>query len=89
MKIQQVLCRIALCFCIFAGSGYAFGQKLYPVQGPLAAQTPQPVFTGQIRHPMFSAGPVFLLLKILDRCQWRGASGEAQDGEGLFSERSA
>src|SRR5207253_7203373 len=48
---------------IVLAHGSAFGQKLYPVQGPIAAQTPQPVFKGQIRHPMFGVGPVFMLLK--------------------------
>ena len=40
---------------------------MYPVKGSLAAQTPQPILGGQIRRPVFSIGPVFLLLKILDR----------------------
>ncbi len=45
------------------GSVPARGQKLYPVQGPLASQTPSPVFSGHIRHPMFSAGGLPKLLK--------------------------
>jgi hypothetical protein len=63
MKTNRVLFLAALCVCVSAGSSYAFGQKLYPVQGPLAAETPQRVFAGQTRRPMFSAGPVFFLLK--------------------------
>ena len=63
MKTNRVLSLTAFCVCIIAGSSCAFGQKLYPVQGPLAAETSQPVFAGQIRRPMFSAGPPFFLLK--------------------------
>ena len=63
MKSKLVLSLVALCVCIVSGSDFAFGQKLYPVQGPLTAQTPKSVFSGQIRRPVFSAGPVFLLLK--------------------------
>jgi hypothetical protein len=51
-------------------------QKLYPVQGPLAAQSPPPVFTGQIRRPPFSAGPVFKLLK-----SWKLSGGEVLNGK--------
>jgi hypothetical protein len=63
MKAKLVLSLTLFFICMFAGSDSAFAQKLYPVQGPLAAQTPQLVFSGQIRRPMFSSGPVFLLLK--------------------------
>jgi hypothetical protein len=76
MKAKFVLSLLALCVCIIPASDYAFGQKLYPVQGPQAAQTPQPVFAGQIRRPMFSAGPVFLLLK-----SWTVANGEVLQGK--------
>jgi hypothetical protein len=57
-------------------STLAFGQKLYPVQGPLATQTPQPVFLGQIRHPIFAVGPAFLLLK-----SWTLSNGEVVEGK--------
>jgi hypothetical protein len=63
MKTKLVLSLAALCTCVVAASGNAFAQKLYPVQGPLAAQTPQPVFKGQVRRPVVSLGSVFLLLK--------------------------
>ena len=53
--------KLTLAFLI-AGSVAALGQKLYPVQGPLAAQTTPPVFSGQIRHPMFG-GALPTLLK--------------------------
>src|SRR5258708_34886488 len=75
MQTNRILSLAALCFCITA-SGSAFAQKLYPVEGPLAAQTPQPVFKGQIRRPMFGAGPVFLLLK-----SWTVANGEILQGK--------
>lgn len=76
MKTNLVLPLVALCVCIIAGSGNAFAQKLYPVQGPLAAQTPQQVFSGQIRRPMFGPAPVFLLLK-----SWTIANGEVLQGK--------
>jgi hypothetical protein len=76
MRIKQVFWSALLCVCITAVSSGAFGQKLYPVQGPLAAQTPQPVFAGQIRHPIASAGPIFLLLK-----SWTVANGEVLEGK--------
>jgi hypothetical protein len=76
MKTKLVLARAALCVCMFASSGSAFAQKLYPVRGPLAVQTPQPVFKGQIRRPMFSSGFLFLLLK-----SWTVANGEVLEGK--------
>jgi|SRR5277367_2324728 len=76
MKAKTALSLTALCFCILAGSGYGFAQKLYPVRGPLAAQTPQPVFAGQTRHPVASLGPLFLLLK-----SWTVANGEVLLGK--------
>jgi hypothetical protein len=76
MKTKLVLALFAWCVCILAGSDLAFGQKLYPVQGPVATQTPQPVFAGQIRRPMFSAGSPFLLLK-----SWTVADGEVLKGK--------
>lgn len=76
MKTRLVLSLAVLCICIVAAGRNAFAQKLYPVQGPLAAQTPQPVFKGQVRRPIFSAGPVFLLLK-----SWTVANGEVLQGK--------
>lgn len=64
-----------LMFSLFM-SGSSLGQKLDPVQGPLASQTPQPVFTAKIRRPMFAKGPVFLLLK-----SWTLANGEVLTGK--------
>ncbi len=76
MKLNHAVAVLVSCVCIFAASGSAFGQKLYPVQGPIAAQTLQPVFKGQIRHPMFGVGPVFMLLK-----SWTVANGEVLQGK--------
>ena len=76
MKTKLVLSLAALWVCITAGSGSAFGQKLYPVTGPLAEQSPQPVFSGQIRRPVFGVGAMFLLLK-----SWTVANGEVLQGK--------
>jgi hypothetical protein len=76
MKSKLVLSLVALSVYIILASDYGFGQKLYPVEGPLAAQTPQPVFAGQIRRPALSIGPVFLLLK-----SWTVANGEVLHGK--------
>jgi hypothetical protein len=76
MTMRLIFTLVALSVCIVSASGNAFAQKLYPVQGPLAAQTPQPVFAGQIRRPMFSVGPTFLLLKA-----WTLANGEVLQGK--------
>ena len=74
MKIRRLIFLAVACGCAFASP--AFAQKLYPVKGPLAQQTPQPVFSGHIRRPVFSAGPVFLLLK-----SWTVANGELLEGK--------
>ena len=73
MKLKRISCLFM--FSLWIG-GSAFGQKLYPVQGPLASQMPQPVFTAKIRRPMFAMGPVFLLLK-----SWTVANGEVLTGK--------
>jgi hypothetical protein len=75
MKDRLVLALVALCFFIVPGIQYAFGQKLYPVQGPLASQTAPPVFSGQIRRPMFG-GALPTLLK-----SWKVANGEVLLGK--------
>jgi hypothetical protein len=54
----------------------SFGQKLYVVQGPLASQTPPPVFSGQINRPVFSLGSEVKLLK-----SWTVANGEVLEGK--------
>lgn len=76
MKIKRFVFLAVICSCVFAGGSPAFAQKLYPVKGPLAQQTPQPVFSGHIRRPLVSAGPLFLLLK-----SWTVANGEVLEGK--------
>jgi hypothetical protein len=76
MKGKLVRLLVALSVYIILVSDYGFAQKLYPVEGPLAAQTPQPVFAGQIRRPALSIGPAFLLLK-----SWTVANGEVLQGK--------
>jgi hypothetical protein len=46
MKTKLALCLALLCVCII--SGCTFNSHLYPVQGPLAAQTTPPIFTAKI-----------------------------------------
>ena len=74
MKISRALSLAAL--SVYFLSAHAFGQKLYPVQGPLATEASQQIFAGKIRRPMFSAGPPFLLLK-----SWTLANGEVLTGK--------
>jgi len=74
MKTKLVLALLSA--CMISGSITAFGQKLYPVQGPLASETPPPVFSGQIRRPMFSVGGLPKLLK-----SWTVADGEVLAGK--------
>ena len=45
MKAKFVF--ILFCVCMIAGGVAASGQQVYPVQGPLAAQTPPPVLTAK------------------------------------------
>jgi hypothetical protein len=47
MKLKIALFFALSTACMIAGGDSAFGQKLYPVQGPLAAQTPPPIFTAR------------------------------------------
>jgi len=72
-KTKLVLSLTALLFPTVPDS---FGQKLYPVQGPLTSQTPLPVFSGHLRHSIVSFGPLFLLLK-----SWTVANGEVLQGK--------
>jgi len=61
---------------MFLGSAPTFGQKLYPVQGPLASQPAPPVFSGQVNRPMFSVGGAPKQLK-----SWTVANGEVLKGK--------
>ncbi|HKF52016.1 MAG TPA: hypothetical protein VKB26_06865 [Candidatus Acidoferrales bacterium] len=76
MKTRCYVVLAIICTCVLAESRPAFAQKLYPVKGPLAQQTPQPVFSGHIRRPVFSSAPLFLLLK-----SWTVANGEVLEGK--------
>lgn len=76
MKLNRFSPTLVLALCIWGTCGVAFGQTLYPIGGPLAAQTPQPVFKGQVRHPIFSIGSQFFLLK-----SWTLANGEVLTGK--------
>src|ERR1017187_2757388 len=74
MKTRLVLALLSV--CMISGRVAAFGQKLYPVQGPLASQTTPPVFSGQMRRPVFSVGGWPKLLK-----SWTLANGEVLPGK--------
>ena len=52
MKAKFAL--LLLIVSMFSGSVAAFGQRLYPVQGPLAAQPSPPVLTGKTKKGMIS-----------------------------------
>lgn len=52
-----------------------FGQKLIPVQGPLASEPDPQIFTGQMKHSMFSGGG----LKALK--SWTIDNGEVVTGK--------
>jgi len=74
MKTKLVLALLSL--GMISGGAPAFGQKLYPVQGPLASQPTPPVFSGQVSRRMFSVGGVPKLLK-----SWTLANGEVLKGK--------
>jgi hypothetical protein len=74
MKINLALALLTT--VITFASTAAFGQKLYPVQGPLTSQTPAPVFSAQVKRPLFGAGSETKLLK-----SWTVADGEVLEGK--------
>ncbi len=77
MKMKSVVAALVVCVAVLAGSSTAaHGQKLYPVIGPLAQQSPAPVFKGQMRRPMFARLGNFMLLK-----SWTVANGEVLNGK--------
>jgi hypothetical protein len=73
MKTKLVFALLNVCMILTSAA--AFGQKLYPVQGPLASLTTPPVFSGQIRRPMFG-GALPTLLK-----SWTLTNGEVLPGK--------
>jgi hypothetical protein len=74
MKTRLVLALLSV--CMISENIAAFGQKLYPVQGPLASLPTPPVFSGQLRRPAFSVGGLPKLLK-----SWTVANGEVLPGK--------
>jgi hypothetical protein len=80
MRTKLVLPLVVLCICVIPSSDYAFGQKLYPVQGPIASQAAPPVFSGQIRRPMFG-GSLPTLPKSWTVAIWRSTAGEVRSCE--------
>lgn len=49
-----------LCLLLFTGLTAASGQRLYPVLGPAAAQTPPPLFTAKLTNYLSKAGKITL-----------------------------
>lgn len=77
MQAKSFIGALVVCVAVLAGSSTAaYGQKLYPVIGPLAQQSPAPVFKGQMRRPMFARLGNFMLLK-----SWTVANGEILNGK--------
>lgn len=76
MRANLIVSVLVLCVCIVALNDHALAQKLYPVQGPMASGTPQPILVGHIRRPVFSSGPPFMLLK-----SWTLPNGEILQGK--------
>lgn len=84
MKTKIVFFMISICAistCIPASA-----QNLYPVQGPLAAQTPPPVFSGKSRNPMFWVGG---LRTSSGSITWTLAHGEKLQGKLVTSKVTA
>jgi hypothetical protein len=73
--MKNKLLRLAITMAIAASSGIALAQKLYPVQGPLAASAPQTVYVGHLKFRVMSVGTPFHLLK-----SWTVANGEVLTG---------
>jgi hypothetical protein len=76
MKAKSLVGAIVVCVAMLAGSPAARGQKLYPVLGPLARQSPAPVFKGHLRRVIVSLSTNFMLLK-----SWTFADGEVLNGK--------
>jgi hypothetical protein len=74
IKFALVIALIVLATAITTTS--AFGQKLYPVQGPLASQTPPQVFSVKVQKRLFGAGTPTKYVKT-----WIVAGGEEVNGK--------
>ena len=72
MKIKLVLAFLTV--GITLASSASFGQKLYPVQGPLASQTPPPVFSANVKRPVFGGVSK-------TKFSWNFADGELLNGK--------
>ena len=77
---------LVISVCMISGCIPASAQKLYPVQGPLAAQTPPTVFSGKSRNPMFSIGN---LKTSSGSITWTLAHGEKLQGKLITPEVTA
>ena len=59
MKARFAL--ILFSVCMASGCTAAFGQRLFPVQGPAAAQTPPPAFTAKLTNIYRQSGKITLV----------------------------
>ena len=59
MKARFAL--ILFSVCMASGCAAAFGQRLFPVQGPAAAQTPPPAFTAKLTNIYRQSGKITLV----------------------------
>src|SRR5664279_2760565 len=59
MKMIMKVFSVLLALSLMAGCSIAF--RLYPVQGPLSAQTPLPVFPGKVTGVLNSGNISFVL----------------------------
>jgi hypothetical protein len=82
MKLKLGLALLAA--AIILANTNASGQKLYPVQGPLASQTPPPVFSAQVKRALFGAGSVTKYVKT-----FKVADGELVNGKFVQASASA
>jgi hypothetical protein len=61
MKTKFALVFGLLSVCLISGSAAAFGQRLYPVQGPAATQADPPVFTAKVTNYLGKSGIITLV----------------------------
>jgi hypothetical protein len=62
MKTRVALLLALFSFCLISLSAAAKGQRLYPVQGPVAAQTPPPRFTAKLTNYLGTKRNISLVL---------------------------
>lgn len=73
MKTPITTAILSVCLALVAIP--AFGQKLYPAQGPLTSQTPPVIYSGHLKRPVFGSGPEVKVLK-----SWSLPNGEVLEG---------